>query len=133
MFTKRITLTIVTTTITLFLLKGLTLGDTCPKAPYNPEIDVNRLAKAIYIAEGADKTKHPYGILTRYKHTTPRQACINTINSALKRFRQQTKEKDFIAFLGATYCPTTGNLSRAEKALNRNWVKNVKFYYQKSR
>jgi len=45
------------------------------------QINVNKLADAIYLAEGGSKTKHPYGILKKYKTTTPRQACINTIKS----------------------------------------------------
>ena len=89
-------------------------------------IDVERLANAIYKAEGGSKTRYPYGILTKYKTTTPRQACINTIKHAL---RDWDGKGDFIKFLGARYCPTKGNLNNAEKRLNRYWVKNVTYYY----
>src|SRR3990167_10708274 len=64
--------------------------------------DFERLANAIYKAEGV-KSRHPYGILAKYKHTTPRQACLNTIRSAKKRFAKQNQENDFIRFLGLTY------------------------------
>jgi len=93
-------------------------------------INVERLADAIYKAEGGAKTSHPYGILKKYKTTTPRQACINTINSALKKFANQTKETDFIYFLSLTYCPI--GAANDPTGLNKNWVKNVRFfYYQK--
>lgn len=91
-------------------------------------INVDKLANAIYISEGGAKTKHPYGILAKYKNTTPRQACINTIKSAIKRFNKQSKEKDFILFLSKTYCPI--GAKNDPTVLNKNWVKNVKFYYQ---
>lgn len=93
-----------------------------------PIVNVERLANAIYIAEGGSKTKHPYGILAKYKHTTPRQACINTIKSALKRYNKQGAKGDFIAFLGKTYCPV--GAKNDPNGLNKNWVKNVKHYYE---
>jgi hypothetical protein len=87
----------------------------------------NQIANAIYKAENSKS--HPYGILTHYKHTTPRQACINTINSAIKRFNKQNKETDFIHFLSLTYCPTKGkHLTNDEKGLNKNWLKNVNYF-----
>lgn len=92
------------------------------------EINVEKLADAIYKAENS-KT-HPYGIMQKYKHTSPRQACLNTINSAMKRFNKQTKEKDFILYLSKTYCPV--GASNDPTGLNTNWVKNVKFFYDRS-
>ena len=44
----------------------------------------NSLADAIFKAEGGHKTKHEYGILAHYQHTTPRQACLNTISHPRK-------------------------------------------------
>lgn len=94
------------------------------------EIDINRLADSIYLAEGGSHTRHPYGILKKYKTTTPRQACINTIKSALRRYEKSDKSVEFISFLGKTYCPTTGNhLTSDEKKLNVFWVKNVSYFY----
>lgn len=92
----------------------------------NEPINVTRLADSIYMAEGGAKTSHPYGILAKYKVTTPRQACINTIKSALKRWNGRG---DFIAFLGRTYCPV--GAFNDPTGLNRNWVKNVKHYYER--
>jgi hypothetical protein len=90
------------------------------------DINVERLADAIYKAEGGAKTAHPYGILTKYKHTTPRAACINTIRHAQRDFNGKG---DFIVFLGGRYCPV--GASNDPKGLNKNWIKNVRYYYKK--
>lgn len=92
------------------------------------EINVEKLADAIYLAEGGVKTKHPYGILAKYKHTSPRQACINTINHRLQLWKGGTA-RDFIAFLSKTYAPI--NATNDPAGLNQNWVKNTVFYYEK--
>ncbi len=94
-------------------------------------IDHQQLATAIYHAEGGTRTKHPYGILKHYKRTTPRQACLNTIRSADKRFNQQTKEKDFVVFLSRTYCPV--GAKNDPRGLNKNWVKNVKHFLREAK
>jgi hypothetical protein len=90
---------------------------------------IGDLADAIYKAEGESKASHAYGILAHYKHTTPRQACINTIHSAKHRFLSQTKEKDFIHFLSLTYCPI--GASNDPQGLNVNWERNVKALLRK--
>lgn len=87
-------------------------------------IDKERLANAIYKAEGGSKTNHPYGILAKYKKTTPRQACINTIKHAL---RDWDGKGDFIVFLGSRYCPV--GAANDPTGLNKNWVKNVSYFY----
>jgi len=89
----------------------------------------DQLANAIYRAEGGAKTRHPYGIFPHYKHTTPRQACLNTIKSAQRRFAKQTKEKDFVHFLSLTYCPI--GASNDPKGLNKNWVRLVNYFLTK--
>ena len=96
------------------------------------DLNVDQLADAIYLAEGGAKTRHPYGILKKYKVTTPRQACINTINSALKRWHKQGKKgnaNDFIVFLAKTYCPI--GAVNDPTGLNKNWVKNVTYFYNR--
>jgi len=95
------------------------------------KVDVQRLTNAIYKAEGGNQTRWPYGILKKYKKTTPRQACINTIKSAQKRFAKQTKEKDFVHFLSLTYCPI--GVSNDPQGLNRYWEKNVRKFYNKGK
>lgn len=99
------------------------MGD--PNAGSKQAIDVDKLADAIYIAEGGAKTKYPYGILTKYKKTTPRQACINTIKHA---WNDWDGKGDFIAFLGSRYAPL--NAKNDPRGLNKNWVKNVRRFYE---
>jgi hypothetical protein len=93
-------------------------------------IQIETLASAIYLAEGGDKTRHPYGILKHYKVTTPRQACINTIKSNLRRFRSQFVETDFIHFMSLSYCPIGADNDKAYR-VNQFWERNVKFFYSK--
>ena len=85
-----------------------------------------QIVNAIYRAEGGMKTRHPYGILAKYKHTTPRQACFNTVRSARQRFAKQAAEGDFVVFLARTYCPI--GAANDPGGLNRHWIKNVKYF-----
>lgn len=87
-------------------------------------INVSKLADAIYLAEGGAKTSHPYGILQHYKHTSARQACINTIKHAMRDYRSG----DFISFLGSRYCPVGCD---NDVGTNKYWIKNVKYFYYK--
>lgn len=98
------------------------------------EIDVERLADAIYKAENSDSK--PYGIMKPYcKPNDPdgqcRKGCIQTINKRLRMYQNSGSTLDFITYLGKTYCPTTGDLRPAEKQLNRYWATNVKYFYKK--
>ncbi len=112
---------------TLILLSLLLLVG-CREPVWAKEVNYTneQIANAIYKAEGGAKTKHPYGILTKYKTTTPRQACINTIKHAKKDWNGQV---DFIIFLGNRYCPI--GAKNDPTGLNKNWVKNVKYFLVK--
>lgn len=116
-------------------MRPLILIFTCLMAPWLQKVslgadnyDPNRLADAIFRAEGV-KSRHPYGILTVYRHTTPRQACLNSIASAQRRFDKQTKEKDFVVFLSKTYCPV--GAKNDPTGLNKNWTRLVKYFLTK--
>ena len=86
----------------------------------------NSLADAIFKAEGGHKTKHEYGILAHYQHTTPRQACLNTISHSRKRWEAAGKPCNFVEYLSRSYCPI-GALNDPT-GLNYNWVKNVSYF-----
>lgn len=88
---------------------------------------VERLADAIYLAEGGAKTRHPYGILTKYKTTTPRQACINTIRHKYRDWVELGSHGDFLAYLQGRYCPI--GAANDPTGLNKNWLSNVKQIY----
>lgn len=86
-----------------------------------PQSDANRLADAIYKAEGGAATRFPYGISTKYRHTTPRQACINTIQHAHRDWVKAGSNGDYLVFLAKRYSP-----------LSQYWLKNVRHFYLKS-
>jgi hypothetical protein len=92
-------------------------------------IDEERLVDAIGHAENSKS--HPYGILTTYKHTTPRQACLNTVRHALKNYSKTNQKEDFIIFLSRTYSPI--GAKNDPNNLNVNWVRNVTFFYNKTK
>lgn len=102
------------------VLSSVSLG-----AQYSP----TQIADAIYLAEGGSSTKHPYGILKKFKTTTPRQACLNTINHAIKDYGKPVDDK-FIDFLANRYAPV--GVSNDPKGLNKNWAKNVKLLLKKA-
>lgn len=90
--------------------------------------DFRKLAEAIRLAEGIH-SKHPYGILKTYRHTSPKQACLNTIYSAYRRYQSDDLGLDFISFLQRSYAPL--NVKNDPSGLNVNWIKNVNYFYNK--
>lgn len=100
---------IILVVLTLWLFQG---------CAYSYEsINVNKLANAIYKTENSKRW--PYGIKHHYKHTSARQACINTIERRLKMW---DGHGDFIVWLGLTYSPPL---------INPNWVRLTKYFYEK--
>lgn len=83
------------------------------------------IANAIYKAEGESKTKYPYGILTKYKYTSPREACINTIKNQRIRHAKHNCGKDYLTCLRDRYCPINDN------KINRFWLNNVKYFLER--
>jgi hypothetical protein len=83
-------------------------------------VTLNALADAIYLAEGGANTRHPYGIMAHYEHTTPRQACINTILSTERLHHVEKIDKYFIYLLADKYCPPS-----CDPQGNKNWKVNV--------
>jgi hypothetical protein len=93
-----------------------------PATPSHAYTDT-QIVDAIYIIEGGAKTRHPYGILKKYKVTTPRQACFNTVAHARRDWEKSPKSKPFTTFLRDRYCPL--NAKNDPKGLNKNWLKNL--------
>ena len=90
--------------------------------------NLERLVNAIYKAEGGSKTRHLYGILARYKHTTPRQACINTLRHKARDWEAQGSKGDYLDFLAKRYCPV--GASNDPLGLNAHWLGNVARLYE---
>lgn len=111
---KQVVICALLATVVFYLLIYAIIG-------HSATIDAQVIANAIYKAENS-KT-WPYGIKHHYKHTTPRQACINTINHQYARFLRQGQETDFIVFLAGVYCPASTDYQG-----HKNWIKNVKFF-----
>ena len=113
----------------IFLMCSCSMADTVVIKQDNiAGYSLNQWANAIYIAEGGQKTRHPYGILATYKHTTARQACINTIKSKYKQWVKIGRHGAFIAFLASKYCPVGCD---NDVGTNRYWVKNVSYWLER--
>ena len=103
----------------------------CPAKEYtNAEI-----CQAIFLAEGGNKTKYPYGIRSVTCETKEecKRVCLNTVRNNRVRFKQYgfKRHKTYLDFLASRYAPTTGNLRPAEKKLNVNWLSNVRYFLEK--
>ncbi len=88
-----------------------------------------QIVNAIYLAEGGAKTNHPYGILTKYKVTTPRQACFNTVRNQRKRHKAHDCGYSYLECLQRRYCPI--GAKNDPTGLNKNWLKNVRYFLKK--
>ena len=87
-------------------------------------IDVNKLADAIYVIEGGNKTKYPYGIVsidTKGNRAKARKICINTIQNTYKRWIAANKPIDFLDYLANRYCPPN-----IDKLGNQRWKVNIR-------
>jgi len=88
---------------------------------------IDQLATAIGKAENSKS--HPYGVLAHYKHTTPRQACLNTIKHQYRLWKQSGLNMPFVDYLGSKYCPLSDN--RDIHHINQYWIKNVNYWITK--
>lgn len=97
-----------------------------------------QIVNAIYLAEGGSRAEYPYGIRSVSCSTREEcsKICFNTVRNNRKRFAKYgyKSHTDFISFLASRYCPTSGrNLSKAEIKLNKNWIKNVRYFLSKEK
>jgi hypothetical protein len=104
----------------------------CSPSPCFAEVpvDVERLAEAIYRAEGGAKAKKPYGILSvpcEGKEHCGR-ICKNTIRNNIKRWEKAGKREPYLEFLAKRYAPTIG-ANNDPNGLNRHWLGNVRSIY----
>ena len=92
----------------------------------------SQIVDAIYVAEGGESTKYPFGIVSvkceGYEEC--REICTNTVRNNVKRWQNAVKEgdsRDYLTFLWHRYCPPT------EHSLNANWKNNVEKYLKKNK
>ena len=67
-----------------------------------------RIVDAIYIIEGGDKTKYPYGIKsidTKGNKEYARKICYNTVKNNWIRWQRAGSNGNYLDFLGNKYCP----------------------------
>jgi hypothetical protein len=92
--------------------------------PAKLPVDVNKLADAIYKAEGGAKTNFPYGVRsidTKGNKEYAQKICLNSIRNAQKRWKKAGEPEDFVTFMGRRYIPPKEN---------PNWVRLVKYFYK---
>src|SRR5690242_6485883 len=86
------------------ILAVLLIGG-CHKIAYGYEIieghTTDQWANAIRHAEGNSN----YGILAHYKHTTYRQACINTVRHKYRQWCNIGHPGGFLGYLASKYAP----------------------------
>lgn len=113
----------------LLLASLLTASLHGAEVPPLAESYVNRFADVIYKIEGGDRARKPYGVLSVKVNSKDeaRRVTINSIRNNWKRWHKAGKPGDFITFMARRWCPPS-----ADPVGHRNWVKNAKFYMEKS-
>lgn len=91
-----------------------------------------QIVEAIFQAEGGAKAQFLYGIRS-VRYDSPAEAlkiCFNTVRNNRKRYADYGHKQfsSYLEFLASRYCPTKGKLSKAERRLNRHWIRNVRYF-----
>ena len=92
---------------------------------------VEKIVHAIWLAEGGEKTRFPYGIKGMKTRSVnhARKICHNTVNRAAKDWQAWgwRNERCFIQFLANRYCP-----KQTDPAGHANWVLNVRWFIRRA-
>ena len=126
---------ITTLTTILFILIITLIIIALPKTkPAEIKIYSNdQIADAIYLAEGGEKAKVPFGILSVEceGYDACRRVCLNTIRNNRKRYVDYGyKDYDtYLEFLASRYAPL--NADNDPQRLNKHWLKNVSYFLEK--
>ena len=110
------------------LILGIASCDPLPAfgATASHEIEAERVAEAIYRAEGGARAKVAYGVLSvkGRNDQEARQVCLNSIRNSRKRWERAGHPGDWLAYFQKRWAPiNAGNDSRN---LNQNWLRNVR-------
>jgi len=91
------------------------------------------VADAIYLAEGGAKTRHPYGVLSVpvSGEAEARKVCLNSIRNSRKRWEDAGRPGDWLEYFARRWCPV--GAKNDPQGLNKNWVKNVRYFLAKRR
>ena len=124
---ERLIIEVLKIAVVFFLSTSLSYGEIAP--------DFNKLADAIFFAEGGTFAAKPFGILSVSceGYGECRKVCLNTIRNNWKRFNDygHKTHPDYLSFLASRYAPI--GVSNDPKNLNQNWLKNVRYFYDRPR
>lgn len=111
-------------------------GPTCdPVYGAEKEYTVDEIVEAIFHAEGGDNAEYPYGIRSVKCNTKTecQRICANTVRNNLKRYSEygHRRHSNYLEFLASRYAPV--GVSNDHKGLNKNWLKNVRYFLARSK
>lgn len=105
-----------------FLFSSLSIS-----AKETNQLYFEKIADAIYWAEGGLKAKRPYGLILYPKSTKNfREVCLLHVRKYFDEWNRNPSG-DFIPYLAEHWAPTKG-VSPSTAKLNKNWLKNVRYY-----
>lgn len=89
------------------------------------DIPVPAIVDAIYQAEGGDRAKKPFGILSVPcdSYSECRQICENTVRNNYRRWQASDQSVTYLEFLANRYCPVG---AENDNGTNKYWLKNVR-------
>ena len=85
--------------------------------------DFNAIVDRIYVIEGAERAKVPYGILSVKCSSREecRRVCMNTVRNNWRRWDKAGRPGEYLDFLADRYCPI-----KSDPIGNRNWKANMR-------
>lgn len=120
--------------ISLLMLAALFIAGCFISTPaHAKDYTDEEIVNAIYKAEGGSKAKKPYGILSVSCSSKEdcRRVCLRTVRNNRIRHKRDVKRngEDYLSYLSRKYAPI--GVGNDPQGLNRNWLKNVKYFLAK--
>lgn len=88
---------------------------------------LNKVVSSIYIIEGGNKTKYPFGVRsinTDRDYEKAKRICSNTVSNQFIRWQKWGKTNSFEESLAKRYCPVGANDDPT--GLNKHWLGNLR-------
>ena len=111
--------------ILLFLIFAVVFIPAPAVASEIPAPEVNRIVDAIYIIEGSERAKKPFGILSVPcdGYNECRRICENTVRNNFRRWEKAGRPGDYLKFLADRYCPVG---AENDNGTNKFWLTNLR-------